>query len=110
MTETQRGLLKRPLGELISGGPTECNSKLMEIVAKEKPLRLILVGDTISRNAIQIGMKPDVIIIDRMEKRQEAVQFNYTAENTFRTQNSAGTIESGRGKLSRKLYGEGTVL
>ncbi|MGA8903786.1 MAG: DUF359 domain-containing protein [Candidatus Bathyarchaeia archaeon] len=110
LTETQRGLLKRPLGELISGTPTECNSKLMEIVAKEKPVRLILVGDTISRNAIQTGMKADVIIIDRMEKRQQAVEFNYTADNIFRTQNSAGTIESGAWKVIEEAVRRGNSI
>lgn len=94
MTDAQRRLLKQPLGELITGTPAECNRVLNEIVTKEKPARLILVGDTVSRNAVEMQMKPDVIIVDKMEKRGKAVKFRYTAEHTFRTQNAAGTIES----------------
>jgi uncharacterized protein (UPF0218 family) len=110
LTKAQRGLLKRPLGELISGTPSNCNLKLMEIVATEKPARLILVGDTVSRNAIQMEMKPDVIIIDNMEKRQKAVQFNYTAENIFRTQNASGTIESGAWKVIEEAVRRGNSV
>lgn len=95
MTEAQRQLLRRPLGELVSGTPAECNRILQEVVSKEKPARLILVGDTVARNAFQMGIKPDVIIIDNKEKRQKALQFSYRAEYVFRTGNSAGTIESG---------------
>jgi len=87
--------VKEPLGELIAGTPADCNRILREIVTKEKPIRLILVGDTVSRNAIQMHMKPDVIIVDNMEKREKAAQFDYAAEHIFRTQNRAGTIESG---------------
>lgn len=87
--------MKQPLGELIAGTPADCNRILNEIVTKEKPTRLILVGDTVSRNALQAQMRPDVIIVDNMEKRQKAVHFNYTAEHVIRTRNRAGTIESG---------------
>ena len=52
-----------------------------------------MVGDTVSRNAVEMQMKPDVIIVDNMEKRGRAVQFRYAAEHTFRTKNAAGTIE-----------------
>lgn len=86
--------MKQPLGELIAGTPADCNRILNEVVTKEKPTRLILVGDTVSRNALQAQMRPDVIIVDNMEKRQKAVHINYTAEHVIRTQNRAGTIES----------------
>jgi uncharacterized protein (UPF0218 family) len=93
LTESQRALLKRPLGELISGSPTNCNRRLMEIVAKEKPVRLVLVGDTVSRNAVRMKMRPDVIVVDGMEKRQKASPFKYEAKNVFRTRNPAGTVD-----------------
>ncbi len=94
MTEAQRGLLKKPLGELVKGTPAECSRRLKEVVAKEKPPRLVLVGDAVARNAFQTGMKPDVIVIDRMEKRGKAVEIGYTAENVYRAKNVAGTITS----------------
>ena len=95
MTGAQRQLLKQPLGELIRGTPAQCSRILKEIVEREKPARLILVGDTVARNAVQMEIKPDVIIIDNLEKRQKAVPISYKAEHVFRIANSPGTIESG---------------
>lgn len=102
--------MKQPLGELIAGTPADCNRILNEIVTKEKPTRLILVGDTVSRNAIQMQMKPDVIIVDNMEKREKAAQFDYTAEHIFRTQNRAGTIESGTWQIIDEAIRKGNSL
>jgi uncharacterized protein (UPF0218 family) len=98
LTKDQRRLLKQPLGELISGTPKDCGSRLADVVTKERPVRLVLVGDTVSRNAIQTGIKPDVVVVDRMEKRQRAVPFDYSARNIFQTRNLAGTIEVGAWK------------
>jgi uncharacterized protein (UPF0218 family) len=58
----------------------------------EKPRRLILVGDTISRYAVQSGIKPDVVIVDQKEMRGEAVQFNHGKARVFRTINEPATI------------------
>jgi hypothetical protein len=93
LTEAQRQLLKKPLGELVTGTPSECSRKIKEVQDAEKPRRLILVGDTVSRNAIQSGIKPDVIIIDHKEKRSEAVEFTYEKTRVFRMRNEAGTID-----------------
>jgi hypothetical protein len=55
-------------------------------------------------------MRPDVIIVDNMEKRERATQFNYTAEHIFRTQNRAGTIESGAWQTIDKAMRKGNSL
>jgi uncharacterized protein (UPF0218 family) len=110
LTDAQKRLLKQPLGELIAGTPADCNRVLNEIVTKEKPTRLILVGDTVSRNAIQMRMRPDVIIVDNLEKREKAVQFDYSAEHIFRTQNRAGTIESGTWQIIDEAVRQGNSV
>jgi len=92
MNETQRESLKKPLGELISGTVAECNQALKAVQDTESPRRLILVGDTISRNAIHSGIRPDVIIIDQREMRREAVEFNHGKARVFRTLNEPATI------------------
>lgn len=107
LTEAQRQLLKRPLGELVFGTPAECNRVLQEVVAKEKPVRLILVGDAVARNAAQMGIKPDVIIIDNKEKRQKAIRFSYAAEHVLRTGNPPGTIESGAWQVVEEAIRKG---
>lgn len=83
---------------------------LKEVVGKEKPPRLVLVGDAVSRNAVEFGIKPDVIIIDNMEKRQKAVQFAYTAEHVFLTANSPGTIEPGAWQVVEEAVRRGNSV
>jgi uncharacterized protein (UPF0218 family) len=92
LAEHQREVLKAPLGELVDGSFSECNESLKRVQETEKPLRLILVGDTISRHAIEAGIQPDVIIIDRKEMRGEAVEFSYGKARVFKTINEPATI------------------
>ena len=89
--EALRETLKHPMGRLVEGTEAECNAVLAETVEERRPL--ILVGDTISRNAIQSGIKPDVIIIDRLEKRGKAAPFLYRGMTRVQVKNSAGKIE-----------------
>ena len=91
--ETQREKLKNPLGELIIGEPEECISALRTVLDVEKPVRLILVGDTISRTALQSGIQPSVIIIDGKEKRQPASKFSIEDFGVLGTRNKPGCIE-----------------
>jgi uncharacterized protein (UPF0218 family) len=92
ITESQRVVLKQPLGQLVLGTVLECNEALEKAREAEKTPRLILVGDTISRNAIQFGIVPDVIIIDHKEKREEAIEFSHGKTRVFRAINEPATI------------------
>ena len=92
LTELQRERLKEPLGQLIAGTSSECNQKLKDVQATEKPPLLVLVGDTISRNAIQSGIRPDVVIIDNKEMRGDATEFSHGKSRVFRTVNEPSTI------------------
>jgi uncharacterized protein (UPF0218 family) len=66
---------------------------LVETIKREQPAVLILVGDTISRNAIQSGIEPNILIIDRLEKRSKAVPFLFHGMNLVRVKNAPGRIE-----------------
>lgn len=85
--------MKKPLGELIIGGTSDCNLALKKVQDAEKPRSLILVGDTISRNAVQFGISPDVMIIDGKETRGEAIEFVSGKSRIFRTINAPGEID-----------------
>jgi len=93
LSEQQRLWLKEPLGFLIRGSPATSSRALKELLSVESPPRLILVGDAVSRYSIQIGIKPDVIIIDMKEKRREATKFKHGADHVFTATNAPGTIE-----------------
>ena len=84
--------MKTPIGELVTGTTDACTSALAAVLKSEKPSRLILVGDSVSRYAIEFGIRPQVIIIDKKEKRGPAVNFAHNMQAEFQTKNAAGTI------------------
>lgn len=88
-----RGRLKIPLGRLIAGEPSECFRALSEILRRERPRKIILVGDAVSRNAARAGLKADAIIIDELEMRRPSKPFEYGSKRIIRVRNHAGTIE-----------------
>jgi len=93
LTEALRHSLKQPLGQLVAGTESECDRILANVIATEKPRMLILVGDTISRNAVSSGIEPNVLIIDKMEKRGKAAPFLFQGRRIIRTKNHPGRIE-----------------
>ena len=54
---------------------------------------MILVGDTISRNALSAGITADVLILDNKEMRGGAVEFTHGKARLFRTVNPQGAID-----------------
>lgn len=109
-TEAQRQKLKQPLGKLITGSSDECNLALKKAIETEKPARLLLIGDTVSRNAVQTGIRPNVTVIDQKEMRNEAEPFTYAARHVFRTTNRAGTIDLGAWKSIEEATAKGDSL
>jgi uncharacterized protein (UPF0218 family) len=110
LTEALRQSFKRPLGELVAGTEAECNGVLADVVAKEKPSMIILVGDTVSRNAVQSGIEPNVLIIDKLEKRGKALPFLFRSRRIIRTKNRAGRIEMGAWRAIEQAIKESGAL
>ena len=106
-----RTAVRRPLGELVSGSPVNLAKVLREATKKEKPTKLILVGDTVSREASQAGILADVMIIDNFEKRQSAIVYAYPKNRMIRAKNQAGKIEEkARVAVERAIRGEASVV
>ena len=93
LPERLRIALGRPIGDLLAGSDIDLGEVLRELVAKEKPPKLILVGDTVSRRATQGGLVPDVVIIDNKEKRQPSVKYDYPSGRVIKAKNQPGKIE-----------------
>jgi len=94
LTEALRRELKEPLGKVVVGTADECNELLRSAVNSDRPPKVILVGDTVSRNALESGFKPDVIIVDNREMRRESVHFSFRGRKQFKIHNAQGTIDS----------------
>jgi hypothetical protein len=94
LTEHLRQQLKKPLGTLITGSIVVCNDYLKSRISDGKPTCVILVGDTVSRNAIEAGLEPDVIIVDKKEMRKESPPVLVGDRRQFKLYNAQGSIDA----------------
>jgi len=92
LTPELRRKLKEPLGILIEGSFEETSREISRIVRRKRPVKLIAVGDQVSKNMLKHGIPLDVSIIDHKIMRKVTSPVNFKAENIFRTRNPAGTI------------------
>ena len=74
-----RDQLKNPLGNLIKDNDIDKENIIKEISAESV---LITVGDRTTENMLQLGLKPQIQIIDGLEKRNQRVVPTDDAVNT----------------------------
>ncbi|MGA2385960.1 MAG: GTP-dependent dephospho-CoA kinase family protein [Candidatus Bathyarchaeia archaeon] len=92
LTPKLRVKLKEPFGTLIQGSPEETMGKMREFIEKEKPPKIISVGDVVSRNLHEHRIHPQISIIDNKSLRNQALEETLTAEKTVHVINPQGTI------------------
>ena len=92
LTPELRLKLKEPFGILIQGSPEETMAKIKELVRKERPSRLISVGDVVSLNLHKHGIAPQLTIIDNVSMRDKAMPQEEAVEKTVYVDNPQGTI------------------
>lgn len=87
-----RPLLKRPLGQLFPNV-----TATIERLRQLHPPRLIAVGDVVTAELLEAGLRPDVAVVDMKVMRLPADEKTKRAVETFeakvvRVKNQAGTI------------------
>jgi len=92
LTPVLRKKLKSPIGLLIQGTSDETMKKLGELVEKEKPLRIISVGDVVSNNMTKHGIFPQVMIVDNRVMRKHITPVSLDADQTLHLKNPPGTL------------------
>ena len=70
LPDVLRDQLKKPLGNLISDNDPNKENIIKKISAKSV---LITVGDRTTENILQLGLKPQIQIIDGLEKRNQCI-------------------------------------
>ena len=83
---------KQPFGLLIRGTYAVTANKLSAMVDKEKPPKVLAVGDRVSRNLHEHGINPHVAITDNKELRKRVTPATFRAEKVFHVKNPQGTI------------------
>jgi uncharacterized protein (UPF0218 family) len=102
LPEDLRDQLKNPLGNLISNNDPNRENILKKISAESI---LITVGDRTTENMLQLGLKPQIQIIDGLEKRnQRAVPVDDTVNTNLSCKNSPGEITEESIQVIQKAF------
>ncbi|HXZ89680.1 MAG TPA: GTP-dependent dephospho-CoA kinase family protein [Candidatus Dormibacteraeota bacterium] len=111
LPERLRTTLRRPLGDLVQGSDIDLGQVLRNIIKAKKPTKLILVGDSVSKQATRAGIAPDVMIIDNLEKRQRATACAHPHNRVIKAKNQAGKIEhNARLAVEQAIRGEADLV
>ena len=89
---TLRRRLKKPLGVLIRGSFEETVKKFKQIAEVEKPPSIISVGDTVSKNLVENGIYPNLLIVDNRVMRKNITPVPLNADVEKHVKNPSGTI------------------
>jgi uncharacterized protein (UPF0218 family) len=87
-----REKLKSPLGVLIRGSFEETMKELRELIEKEKPVKIVAVGDAVSENMVKHGFQPHVFIIDNKVMRNPIQPIKFQSCFTLYANNPPGTL------------------
>lgn len=89
LTEELKDRLKKPFGLLIKN---ESIKDLPKTIENEKPKKLVCVGDMTSAKVQDLGIAPDIIVIDNKIARKSIKPSKITAERVYKIENRAGTL------------------
>jgi len=92
LTPQLRKKLKKPLGVLLQGSPEETMIAVRRFIEKEKPPKIVTVGDQVSKDLSENRIAPDVLIVDNKIMRQQIPPIPVSADKNVRVKNPAGTI------------------
>jgi uncharacterized protein (UPF0218 family) len=92
VTPELRAKLKRPFGLLIRGSFAETMCRMEDIVKREKPPKVISVGDTVSRNLHGCQLRPQLSITDNKCMRKRVEPRVFSAKSVVYVKNPQGTI------------------
>ncbi len=87
-----RRRLKKPLGMLIRGSFEETIKRFKQILDVEKPPSIVSVGDAVSKNLVENGISPNLLIVDNRVMRENIAPVPLKADVEKHVKNPAGTI------------------
>ena len=84
--------LKIPLGRLLTGKPEEAIPKLLRLIERENPPKVVTVGDVVSRETWKSGLRVGLRIIDQRSMRRRMPKASLSAKTTYHVRNPAGVV------------------
>ena len=94
LPKSMRRELKVPLGLLLEGEPSETITRLREMIRRLRPVMFASVGDFSSRNVLEAGLKPDIVVVDQRVMRACVEPLSLGNRLEIRTRNPPGTIDA----------------
>ena len=102
--------MKKPQGLLIEGTSEETMKRLKELIKKEKLIKIISVGDIVSRNMIEHGISVDILIVDNKVMRKPIQPIKVDTDQTLYADNPPGTItDEARTAIRRAIEEKGRI-
>ncbi|MDQ1279187.1 MAG: GTP-dependent dephospho-CoA kinase, partial [Thermoproteota archaeon] len=95
--------VKHPLGTLILGQPDEAMRTLKTALEREKPSKLIVVGDFVTLNTIKYNISADTYIIDNKVMRKPVESISIGDMKILRARNPPGEIIEEAWEATKKV-------
>jgi uncharacterized protein (UPF0218 family) len=92
VTPELRVKFKEPFGSLIRGSFAETMSEMENRVKREKPPKIVSVGDTVSRNLHEHQINPQLSITDNKRRRKRIKPRVFENKKIVHVKNPQGTI------------------
>jgi uncharacterized protein (UPF0218 family) len=92
ITPELRAKLKQPFGMLIRGSFAQTMGEMINLVKREKPLKIVSVGDMVSRNLHENQINPQLSITDNRRMRRRIKPRIFAGKNVVHVKNPRGTI------------------
>lgn len=92
LTANLRRELKSPLGLLIKGSLETTTRTLRRLVEKERPEKIISVGDIVSGTMIKGGIYPQISVVDNRVSREPVEPFRMEVDRTLHVKNPPGVL------------------
>ena len=109
LTEEVREKVRKPLGSLITEPPERSMLILKDIIEREKPPKLLAVGDFVTSNMIKNRITVNLFIIDNKIMRKPVEKTATEDRTTITAHNPAGMITSEALKAVKKAVEDPTI-
>ena len=86
--------LKRPLGTLVTGSPRDSVEKLRDILEREKPTKIIAVGDFTAKTLVDAGITADLYVVDNRVMRTAIKPVQIQVNRSVKVSNPRGEISA----------------
>ncbi|MBO3804224.1 MAG: GTP-dependent dephospho-CoA kinase family protein [Candidatus Brockarchaeota archaeon] len=102
LRQSQRALLKRPIGSLIPGSGDAAWRGVLEAVSKLKPKAIVAVGDETSMLFARKEFGADLYVVDGAVMRKRVAGEVFKAKKVLRLRNPPGSISGKAWETVRK--------